>query len=48
LAEPDRNLVQRISAAGDPPGNFVSKADLTRKILAYIAYYNECHAHPYR
>jgi hypothetical protein len=29
-------------------GNFVSKADLTRKILAYIVYYNEHHAHPYR
>jgi hypothetical protein len=29
-------------------GNFVSKADLTRRILAYIAYYNENLAHPYR
>jgi hypothetical protein len=29
-------------------GNFASKADLARKILAYIAYYNEHHAHPYR
>ena len=28
-------------------GNFVSKADLTRRILAYIAYYNEHLAHPY-
>ena len=29
-------------------GNFVSKADLTRRILAYIAYYNEHLARPYR
>jgi transposase len=29
-------------------GNFPSKADLTRKILAYILYYNENLAHPYR
>jgi DDE superfamily endonuclease len=29
-------------------GNFLSKADLTRKILAYLAYYNENLAHPYR
>jgi DDE superfamily endonuclease len=29
-------------------GNFRSKADLTRRILAYIAYYNEHLAHPYR
>ena len=29
-------------------GNFVSKADLTRRILAYITYYNENLAHPYR
>jgi hypothetical protein len=29
-------------------GNFCSKADLTRRILAYIAYYNENLAHPYR
>lgn len=28
-------------------GNFVSQADLTRKILAYIAYYNAFKAHPY-
>ncbi len=28
-------------------GSFRSKADLTRKILAYIAYYNEHKAHPY-
>ncbi len=28
-------------------GNFVSKADLTRKILAYIEYYNLYKAHPY-
>lgn len=29
-------------------GNFCSKADLTRKIVDYIAYYNENLAHPYR
>jgi len=29
-------------------GNFRSKADLTRRILEYIAYYNENLAHPYR
>jgi len=29
-------------------GNFRSKADLTRKILEYIAYYNKHLAHPYR
>jgi DDE superfamily endonuclease len=29
-------------------GNFRSKADLTRKILDYILYYNENLAHPYR
>jgi hypothetical protein len=29
-------------------GNFLSKADLMRRILAYIAYYNENLAHPYR
>jgi transposase len=29
-------------------GNFLSKADLTRKILDYIAYYNQHLAHPYR
>jgi transposase len=28
-------------------GNFLSKADLTRKILAYIDYYNVYKAHPY-
>jgi transposase len=28
-------------------GNFLSKADLARKILAYIAYYNAYKAHPY-
>jgi transposase len=28
-------------------GNFTSKADLARKILAYIAYYNTYKAHPY-
>jgi transposase len=28
-------------------GNFTSKADLMRKILAYIAYHNEYKAHPY-
>jgi transposase len=28
-------------------GNFTSKADLTRKILAYIDYYNLYKAHPY-
>src|SRR5581483_7435204 len=29
-------------------GTFCSKADLARRILAYIAYYNEHLAHPYR
>jgi putative transposase len=29
-------------------GNFCSKADLTRRLLAYIAYSNENLAHPYR
>ena len=29
-------------------GNFRSKADLTRRILEYIVYYNEHLAHPYR
>jgi transposase len=29
-------------------GNFACKADLMRKILAYISYYNENRAHPYR
>jgi putative transposase len=29
-------------------GDFGSKADLTRRILAYIDYYNENPAHPYR
>lgn len=29
-------------------GNFYSKADLMRRILAYISYYNENLAHPYR
>jgi hypothetical protein len=29
-------------------GNFFSKADLMRRILAYIGYYNEHLAHPYR
>ena len=29
-------------------GNFRSKADLTRKIVDYISYYNENLAHPYR
>jgi hypothetical protein len=29
-------------------GNFCSKADLTRKILDYIVYYNLHLAHPYR
>ena len=28
-------------------GNFTSKADLARKILAYLAYHNEYKAHPY-
>ncbi len=28
-------------------GNFSSKADLARKILAYITYYNAYKAHPY-
>jgi transposase len=28
-------------------GNFTSKADLARKILAYIAYHNDSKAHPY-
>jgi len=28
-------------------GNFLSKADLARKILAYITYYNAYKAHPY-
>lgn len=28
-------------------GDFLSKADLTRKILAYIAYFNAYKAHPY-
>jgi transposase len=28
-------------------GNFTSKADLMRKVLAYIAYHNEYKAHPY-
>jgi hypothetical protein len=27
-------------------GNFTSRADLTRKMLAYIAYHNEDKAHP--
>jgi len=29
-------------------GNFHSKAELARKILDYIVYYNTHHAHPYR
>ena len=29
-------------------GDFRSKADLMRRILAYILYYNENLAHPYR
>ena len=28
-------------------GNFTSKADLTRKIVAYIDYHNARKAHPY-
>ena len=37
-------LARRVIRRGD----FASKADLTRKILAYIDYYNACRAHPYR
>ena len=29
-------------------GNFRSRADLTRRIVEYLAYYNEHLAHPYR
>lgn len=36
-------LARRVLRRGD----FVSKADLTRKVLAYIDYYNTCKAHPY-
>lgn len=36
-------LARRVIRRGD----FTSKADLSRKILAYIAYHNEYKAHPY-
>jgi len=36
-------LARRVIRRGD----FTSKADLTRKILAYIDYYNASKAHPY-
>lgn len=35
----ERRLIRR--------GNFISKADLARKILAYMEYYNRYKAHPY-